>query len=111
MRSPDRAVRLREEEIQKHFGVTYACLVSSGTAALTMALIALRDLSERTDVIIPAFTCYSVPAAVLTAGLRPVLCDVEPSTFDFDYAQLATTLTDNTLSVVAHHLFGVPADI
>src|SRR4030095_7150442 len=53
----------------------------------------------------------SVPAAVLTAGLRPVLCDVEPSTFDFDHARLATTLTDNTLCVVAHHLFGVPADI
>jgi len=111
MWSPDRAVRLREEEIRQHFGATYACLVSSGTAALTMALIALRDLSERTDVIIPAFTCYSVPAAVLTAGLRPVLCDVEPSTFDFDHAQLANTLTDNTLCVVAHHLFGVPADI
>jgi dTDP-4-amino-4,6-dideoxygalactose transaminase len=109
--SRDRAVRLREEEIRQHFGSTYACLVSSGTAALTLGLIALRDLSERTDVIIPAFTCYSVPAAVLTAGLRPVLCDVEPSTFDFDHAQLAETLTDNTLCVVAHHLFGVPADI
>jgi dTDP-4-amino-4,6-dideoxygalactose transaminase len=111
MWSPEQAVRLREEEIRQHFGATYACLVSSGTAALTMALIALRDLSERTDVIIPAFTCYSVPAAVLTAGLRPVLCDVEPSSFDFDHAQLANTLTDNTLCVVAHDLFGVPADI
>jgi len=111
MWSRDRALRLREDEIRKYFGVPYACLVSSGTAALTLALIALRDLSERTDVIIPAFTCYSVPAAVLTAGLRPVLCDIEPATFDFDHAQLEQTLTDNTLCVVAHHLFGVPSDI
>ena len=111
MRSPDRAIRAREDEIRKYFGVPYACLVSSGTAALTSALIALRDLSERTDVIIPAFTCYSVPAAVLTAGLRPILCDVEPETFDFDHARLERTLTDNTLCVVAHHLFGVPSDI
>jgi dTDP-4-amino-4,6-dideoxygalactose transaminase len=110
MWSPDRAVQMREDEIKKHFGVPYACLVSSGTAALTLAFIALRDLSERTDVIIPAFTCYSVAAAVLTAGLRPVLCDVEPSTFDYDYARLPQTLSDNTLCVVAHHLFGVPAD-
>jgi perosamine synthetase len=111
MWSPDRAVRLREDEIRKYFGVPYACLVSSGTAALTLALIALRDLSERTDVIIPAFTCYSVPAAVLTAGLHPVLCDVEPATFDFDHARLEQMLTDETLCVVAHHLFGVPSDI
>lgn len=111
MWSPDRTVQVREDEIKKHFGVPYACLVSSGTAALTLALIALRDLSERTDVIIPAFTCYSVPAAVLAAGLRPVLCDVEPSTFDYDHARLQQTLSDNTLCVVAHHLFGVPADI
>jgi dTDP-4-amino-4,6-dideoxygalactose transaminase len=111
MWSPDQSVHLREDEIKKHFGVPYACLVSSGTAALTLALIALRDLSERTDVIIPAFTCFSVPAAVLAAGLRPVLCDVEPSTFDYDYARLQKTLSANTLCVVAHHLFGVPADI
>ena len=60
---------------------------------------------------IPAYTCFSVPAAVLKAGLRPVLCDINPSTFDFDHALLERTVTGNTLCVVAHHLFGVPSDI
>lgn len=111
MWSAERAVQMREDEIKTHFGVPYACLVSSGTAALTIALASLKDLSDRTAVVMPAFTCYSVAAAVLKARLRPVLCDVNPRTLDFDYDQLEQTLTDNTLCVVAHHLFGVPSNI
>jgi perosamine synthetase len=61
--------------------------------------------------VIPAYTCFSVPAAVLKAGLRPVLCDIDPATFDFDHAQLARTLGADTLCVIAHHLFGSPAAI
>jgi dTDP-4-amino-4,6-dideoxygalactose transaminase len=61
--------------------------------------------------VIPAYTCFSVPAAVLKAGLRPVLCDINPSTFDFDHALLERTLNGNTLCVVAHHLFGIPSNI
>ena len=108
---PERSLRLFEEEIRAHFGVSHVFLVSSGTAALTLTLMGLRSSSRRTDVVIPAYTCPSVPAAVLKAGLRPVLCDINPSTFDFDHAQLERTLNENTLCVVAHHLFGIPSDI
>ncbi|HET9359372.1 MAG TPA: DegT/DnrJ/EryC1/StrS family aminotransferase [Vicinamibacterales bacterium] len=109
--SPVRAIHAREEEIREHFGVPHVFLVSSGTAALTVTLAALKSLSSKTEVVIPAFTCFSVPAAVLKAGLRPVLCDIDPATFDFDHALLEQTLTDNTLCVVAHHLFAIPSDI
>lgn len=109
--APTRAVCTLEEEIRRHFGVGHVFLVSSGTAALTLALMALRSFSGRTEAVIPAYTCFSVPAAVLRAGLRPALCDINPSTFDFDHALLEHTLNANTLCVVAHHLFGIPADI
>jgi perosamine synthetase len=108
---PQQAIRLFEEEIRAHFRVRHAFLVSSGTAALTLTLMGLRSTSLRTEVVIPAYTCFSVPAAVLKAGLRPVLCDINPSTFDFDHALLERTLSVNTLCVVAHHLFGIPSDI
>ena len=94
---PERSLRLFEEEIRAHFGVSHVFLVSSGTAALTLTLMALKSSSRRTDVVIPAYTCFSVPAAVLKAGLRPVLCDINPSTFDFDHALLERTLNDDTL--------------
>jgi dTDP-4-amino-4,6-dideoxygalactose transaminase len=45
------------------------------------------------------------------AGLRPIACDVDGSTFDFDHARLAQAIDDDTLCVVAQHLFGVPSDV
>lgn len=106
-----RTIAAREAEIRRAFGVDHVFLVSSGAAALSLSLIALKSLAARREVVIPAYTCYSVPAAVLKAGLRPVLCDIDPTTLDFDHAQLQRTLTDDTLCVVTHHLFGIPAAI
>src|SRR5688572_1426276 len=85
---PERSIHAFEEDIRRHFGVRHVCLLSSGTAALAVTLTALKALSSRTEVVIPAYTCFSVPAAVLKAGLQPVLCDIDPSTFDFDRALL-----------------------
>src|SRR5258705_5693082 len=112
--SPERALRVLEAEIRLHFGVRHVFLVSSGTAALTMTLMALRALggsNRRTPVVIPAYTCFSVPAAVLRAGLRPVLCDIDSTTFDFDHTALDGVLDGETLCVVAHHLFGIASNV
>lgn len=111
MLSPDEAIRAVEDSIRRHFDIRHVFLVSSGKAALTLALTALKSTSSRTEVVIPAYTCFSLPAAVISAGLTPVLCDIAPSTFDFDHTLLERTLNDNTLCVVAHHLFGIPSDI
>jgi perosamine synthetase len=109
--SSARSLAAREQEIRRHFDVRHVFLVSSGTAALTLTLKALESLAGRTEVVIPAYTCFSVPAAVAAAGLRPVLCDIDPSTFDFDHSLLEPTLGKDTLCVLAHHLFGHPSDI
>jgi perosamine synthetase len=108
---PGRSIRALEDEVRREFRVRHVFTISSGKAALALTLMALKANSSRRDVVIPAYTCFSVPAAVLMAGLRPVLCDIDASTFDFDHAQLARTLSGDTLCVVAHHLFGVPAAI
>ena len=73
-----------------------------------VTLTALKSLSSRTEVVMPAFTCFSVAAAVVQAGLTPVLCDVDARTFDFDEARLEDAVSARTLCVIAHHLFGVP---
>jgi dTDP-4-amino-4,6-dideoxygalactose transaminase len=107
---PARTLTALQQEIGRHFGVRHVSLVSSGTAALTLALKALKSASRRTGVVIPAYTCFSVPAAVSQAGLRPVLCDIDPRTFDYDYALLEARLDADTLCVLAHNLFGIPSD-
>lgn len=109
--SPERSLQALEEEMRRFFGVGHVFLVSSGTGALALALTSLKSLSSRAEVVMPAYTCYSVAAAVLKAGLRPVLCDIDPSTFDFDHEMLERTLNEDSLCVVAHHLFGIPSDI
>jgi perosamine synthetase len=109
--SPRQTIARLEREIATEFDVDQVFLVNSGTAALRLALEALKTLSDRREVVVPAYTCFSVPGAVLAAGCRPVLCDINPATFDFDHALLEQLLTDETMCVVAHHLFGVPSEI
>jgi perosamine synthetase len=100
-----------ERELEEQFGVTRAFCVSSGTAALALILLALKELSDRRQVIIPAYTCFSVPSAILSAGLGIVPCDVDPLTLDFDYDHLEKVMNKRTLCVVATHLFGLPSDL
>jgi len=85
--------------------------VSSGTAALTFALQSLSRFSDRRKVILPAYTCPSVLAAVIKAELEPVLCDLEPGSFRLDMDQLVSKLSQEILAVVAVHLFGLPEKI
>ena len=68
-----RAVLALEEDFRRAFGMRHVFSLSSGTAALTVTLAALKSLSSRRDVVIPAFTCFSVAAAVVHAGLRPTV--------------------------------------
>ena len=109
--APRRALRRIEDDIRKYTGAAGVFLVSSGTAALVLALRTLKSISTRREVVLPAYTCFSVAAAALEAGLRPVLCDIEPNTLDYDSRQLERTVSDRTLCVVAHHLYGAPGDI
>src|SRR5436853_7857991 len=82
-------------ELKEHFGVKHCFLVSSGKAAFTLILLALKELSpDRDEVLIPAFTCTSVPSSVVRAGLRIRLCDLSPDSLDFDLPQLAGLLSD-----------------
>ncbi len=124
----DREVERFRDELKETFGSRYCGLVSSGKVALAVTLETLRELCpERDQVVIPAFTCYSVPAVITRLGLRVRLCDVDPDTLDFDYDQLAGILsgvggeesaeaggktgTEGILCVLPTHLFGIPSDI
>lgn len=108
-----KAIERFESELKDHFKVRYCYTVSSGKAALVLILQALHELfPERDEVLIPAYTCYSVPSAIVKAGLGVRLCDVTPDTLDFNYDCLAQELKNpRLLAVVPTHLFGLPADV
>lgn len=101
----------REAELSEYFGAKHVFLLSSGKAALATIVRGLASGSSRRNVIIPAYTCYSVPSAIVRAGCRVILCDVSPHTLDFDYSELERLVDGETLCIVAPHLLGQAVDI
>lgn len=87
--------------------------VVSGRAAMTLALraMAARAGTDRRQVIIPAYTCYSVPAAVERAGLEAVPCDVDPASLSLDLDHFDRLNSSRTLALVTANLFGIPNDL
>jgi len=112
--SPEKSLARFTNELQKAFGASHCETVSSGKTALYCILKSLQKLSpEKNEVLIPAFNCYCVASAVLRAGLKIRLCDIDPNTLDFDGNALVKELEnkDCLLCVVATHLFGMHANV
>lgn len=108
----ERAVDRLRQELADYFGVPDCWLISSGKAALTLILKAMHSLSpQKSTVLIPAYTCYSVASSVVKAGLSVNLGDIDPQTLDFDYSRLESQVSDQTLCLVVNHLLGRTADV
>jgi len=90
-------------------GVEHAVAVSSGTAALHLAILAL-GLEPGDEVLVPAYTFPATANVVALAGLVPVLVDVDPVTMNLDLERVAAAVGPRTRAVLAVHLFGRPLD-
>jgi dTDP-4-amino-4,6-dideoxygalactose transaminase len=111
-RRGDAALADFREDIRRTFGVRHVFLASSGRAALSILLQGLRALHPDRDVVaLPAYTSFSVPSAVVHAGVRISLYDVDPVTLSPVQESLARVVDKRTLAVVVCHLYGYPADI
>jgi dTDP-4-amino-4,6-dideoxygalactose transaminase len=89
-------------------GTQHAAAVSSGTAALHVAVLAL-GIGAGDEVLVPAYTFPATANVVALAGARPVLVDVDPVTMNIDPEDAARRVTARTKAVLAVHLFGRPA--
>ena len=89
---------------------TEAVAVSSGTAALQLALEAI-GLQPGDEVVVPALTFIATAQAVLAAGGCPVLCDVRADTLNLDPHALRQVLSPRTRAVIPVHYRGVPCDL
>jgi len=95
-----------EHELARLCEVEHALVVSSGTAALHVAVLAL-GLSPGDEVLVPAYTFPATANVVALAGLVPVLVDVDPATMNVDPAQIE--VGPRAKAILAVHLFGRPA--
>jgi dTDP-4-amino-4,6-dideoxygalactose transaminase len=103
-------VKKFEEGISKFVSSRYATAVSSGTAALHAALVA-AEISKGDCVIMPSFTSVAAAEAILLAGARPVLADIDPETYTISRDSIEENLSSRTKAVIVTHLYGLPADV
>jgi dTDP-4-amino-4,6-dideoxygalactose transaminase len=99
-----------EREFAAAVGSPHAVAVSSATAALHLALDALR-LGPGDEVIVPVYTFTASAAVVVHCGARPVFVDVDPRTCNLDPARFKAAITPRTRAVIVVHIGGLPAEM
>ena len=103
-------VRQFEEKLEHYLNVKHVVVVSSGTAALHLSLLAL-DIGHGDEVIVPAFTYPATANVVEIVGAKPVFVDITLDDFCIDAARIEEAITDKTKAVIPVHEFGQAADM
>ncbi|WP_431685869.1 DegT/DnrJ/EryC1/StrS family aminotransferase [Hahella sp. NBU794] len=85
---------------------------NSGTAALSLAVAAAMQAKASSvvgapEVILPAYACPDLVAAIIAQGASPVLVDLEESSFFLNLEQLQEAVTSNTVAIIAVNFLGM----
>jgi 8-amino-3,8-dideoxy-alpha-D-manno-octulosonate transaminase len=102
-------VALFENEYAARMQTKYALAVTSGTAALHVAMAAL-EVGPGDEVILPAWTWYSCYNTIIQSGALPVFAEIDES-FNLDPNDIEQRITPQTKVIMAVHLQGNPADM
>lgn len=99
-----------ESAISRFTGVPHAIAVSSGTAGLHLALLAL-GIKEGDEVIVPSFTFIAAANAIRYVCATPVFVDIETESLNLCPEAVERAITPRTRAILAVHTFGRPADM
>jgi perosamine synthetase len=105
-----RQVAAFQHAMAKVTGQAQGVAVSSGTAALYLALMAL-GIGSDDEVVIPSYVCTALWHAVRLTGAKPVLVDIESATYQSSQQAVARALSRHTKALIVPHMFGLPAEI
>lgn len=98
-----------EEEFAKYCNVKHALSVSSGTNAITIALLA-AGLKNNDEIITSSSSYIATSNAVIHANGIPKFCDINDS-YTIEVNQIEKKINDKTRGIIPVHLYGYPADI
>ena len=103
-------VKKFEEKLAVKVRQLHGIAVSSGTAALEIAIAAL-DIGKGDEVILPSHTIISCAQAIVKNKATPVFVDNELDTWNMDISQIEGKITKNTKAIMVVHLYGFPVDM
>ena len=103
-------VKLFERNFAKFIGRKYAVAVSSGTAALDIALKSL-NLKKNDEVIIPAFSIISTALCVLKLDLKPILVDCDLHEWNTKSEDIIKKISRKTKAIIITHIYGYPVNM
>jgi dTDP-4-amino-4,6-dideoxygalactose transaminase len=104
------AVKEFAANLAEYLRVKHVIPCANGTDALQVSLMAL-DLQPGDEVIVPCFTYVATAEVIALLGLKPVMVDVDPDTFQVDIAEIEKHITAQTKAIVPVHLFGQCSDM
>jgi dTDP-4-amino-4,6-dideoxygalactose transaminase len=99
-----------EAALKDDLAAPHALAVSSATAGLHLAMLAL-GLEDGDEVITTPLTFAASLNTIVLAGGRPVLVDVDPATFNLDVGRVAAAITRRTKAIMPVHFAGLPVDL
>ncbi len=99
-----------EREFARFAGTRHAVAMSSGTAALHVAMVAC-GVGPGDEVITSPFSFVASANAPLFVGARPVFVDIDPATLNIDAAGIERAITRKTRAILPVHVFGLPCDM
>ena len=103
-------IREFEEKMAARFDRKYAVAVCNGTAALDCALRSLQ-LQPGDEVIVPTFTIISCVTAIINAGAKPVLVDMDPDTWNMTVDDIEQAITPKARAILVVHIYGLPVEM
>ena len=100
-----------ERQLCSLLRVNNCILGNCGRSLLSQLLNALwkKDDWKRNEILIPGYTCYSVAASAVRAGLKIRVYDVEPETLNPSLDSIKKNINDKTSAIIGQHLFGIPS--
>ncbi|NJE02068.1 DegT/DnrJ/EryC1/StrS aminotransferase family protein [Thermococcus sp. JdF3] len=99
-----------EREFADYLGARHGVAVANGTAALDVALKALR-MGPGDEVITTPFTFIASATSILFQNAKPVFADIDPKTYNLNPEEVLEKITDKTKAILVVHLYGQPADM
>ena len=108
--SEGKFVKEFEKKFSQYNSRKFGVAVSSGTAALEVAIKSL-NLKKNSEVIIPSFSIIATALCVVKCGLKPILVDCSLSTWNMDPEKVIKKISKKTSAIIITHIYGLPVDL